>query len=67
MHKIYRWEEAISGRDDIELLMVMFKFGKVARAYGYIMIAGKKHRAMWHADGRCFCNHRHFKPFDISL
>lgn len=64
---ICKWEEAISGRADIEFTEFKLDDKGVYGVSGYIKVRGINRPATWSFDGRCFYKGRRAKSYDINL
>lgn len=64
---IIDWESAISGRTDIEFEEIRLNNRAVIGVNGFIVVKGKRRRAQWRQDGRCYHNGRRVSSYDIAL
>lgn len=62
---IIEWENAINNRVDIEFVEILLTNRTVFNIHGFIIYHGKRRRAKWIFDGRCYYNGRRVSSFDI--
>lgn len=66
-YPISRWEDAVKNRPEIDFEEIHLIGGLVSEVLGFIIHGGKRYRAKWVNDGRCYYNERRAKQHDLSF